>query len=118
MIARVWRGWTRQDDASAYEQVFASSVLPHLQTIDGYHGAYLMRRDDHDEVEFVAITLFGSMDAIRAFTGDDHEAAVVSPEARRALTRFGGHVTHYTVVTSPKLADTSDPSPVTGATSP
>jgi heme-degrading monooxygenase HmoA len=113
MIARVWRGWARRDDAPTYERIFANSVLPHLQATNGYIGAYLMRRDDQDDVAFVAVTLFESVDAIRAFAGQDYEAAVVSPEARRALARFEDRVTHYTVVSGPDHARAVDPSGIT-----
>jgi heme-degrading monooxygenase HmoA len=98
MIVRLWRGWALRADAEAYETVFRTTVRPHLQGINGYIDGHLLRREHDDEVEFLAITFFDSLDSVRMFTGPDYEAAVVSTEARRALSRFDERVTHYTVV--------------------
>jgi heme-degrading monooxygenase HmoA len=100
VIARVWRGWARPEDADVYEEHFRGAVLPHLAEVSGYRGARLLRRSDGVEVAFVAVTFFESVDAIRAFAGPDLEAAVVEPEARRALSRFDGRCEHYVVTAS------------------
>jgi heme-degrading monooxygenase HmoA len=97
MIARLWKGWTSPGDADAYERVFRSEVLPELQGVDGYRGAYLLRRALPDGVEFAALTLFESLEAVRAFAGDDYEVAVISPAARRVLTRFDRTSQHFEV---------------------
>ena len=47
---------------------------------------------------FTSITYFVSMDAVRAFAGDDYEQAVVEDAARRALIRWDDWVTHHNVV--------------------
>jgi heme-degrading monooxygenase HmoA len=67
MIARLWKGQTTSDDADAYEQVFRSEVVTELQGVPGYRGAYLLRRGLPDGVEFAALTLFDSLEAVRAF---------------------------------------------------
>jgi heme-degrading monooxygenase HmoA len=97
MIARLWRGWAFRADAETYETVFRTTVQPHLQGINGYIHGHLLRREQDDEVEFLAITFFDSLDSVRMFAGLDHEDAVVSTEARRTLSRFDGRVTHYAV---------------------
>jgi hypothetical protein len=66
-----------------------------------YRGAFLLRRDDGGEVEFVTITRFDSMDAVRAFAGDDEAASVVLPEAEALLTRFDARSYHYETVIEP-----------------
>ena len=73
MIARIWRGWTTPDNADAYQQIVSAQVLPEIagRNLDGYHGAYLLRREIRDKVEFSTIMLFDSIDDIRAFTGED-----------------------------------------------
>jgi len=40
---------------------------------------------------------FDSIDAIRAFAGEDYEVAVVPPKARELLKRFDGRSQHYEV---------------------
>jgi hypothetical protein len=72
-------------------------VLPGLQRIDGYRGGYVMRRDLGDEVEFVVVNLFASLDAVKAFAGPDYEQAVFEPEARRLLSRLEPRALHYEV---------------------
>ena len=76
-------------------------MLPGIHRVDGYLGAYLLRDDGPDEVEFVTITLFDSLDAVREFAGDDFEVAVVPPEARRLLSRFDERSRHYETLAEP-----------------
>jgi heme-degrading monooxygenase HmoA len=104
MIARIWHGWTIPGNADAYEALLRSEVLPGIDRIDGYRGAYVLRTeaDDGARVEFVTVTLWETMDAIRAFAGDDFERAVVPPEARRLLERFDERSRHYEVRAEPR----------------
>jgi heme-degrading monooxygenase HmoA len=97
MIARLWHGWTSRQNADTYEALLRTKVLPGIHRVDGYRGAYLLRRDDGAEVAFVTITLFESMEAVRAFAGRDHERAVIEPEARKLLARFDERSVHYEV---------------------
>ena len=101
MIARLWHGWTAPASAEKYETLLKTKVLPGIHRVSGYRGAYLLRRNDGDGVEFVTITLFESMDAVRAFAGSDHEVAVIEPEARKLLSRFDERSTHYEIILAP-----------------
>jgi heme-degrading monooxygenase HmoA len=104
MIARIWRGWTTEDNADAYQEVVATKVLPEIaaRRLDGYHGAYLLRRTlDGGEVEFSTIMLFDSLDNVKAFTGEDYEVAHVPPEARSVLARFDERSAHYETLLGP-----------------
>jgi heme-degrading monooxygenase HmoA len=102
MIARLWHGWTTRENACAYEQLLQTKVLPGIHRVAGYQGAYLMRRDVEEGVEFVTLTLFDSMEAVRAFAGADYPVAVVPPEARKLLARFDARSAHYETVTEPE----------------
>jgi heme-degrading monooxygenase HmoA len=97
VIGRIWHGWAAPENAHAYEQLLRSEVLPGIQRIDGYRGAQLFRREAGDEVEFVTITFFDSLDAVRAFAGEDYEVAVVPPEAQRLLSHYDARSAHYEV---------------------
>src|SRR5262245_28794240 len=98
MISRLWHGWTRPgDDADRYEELLRNTILPGIRRVPGYRGAYLMRRDDSGETEFVTLTLFDSMEAVRAFAGEDYARAVIHREARPLLTRFDERSAHYSV---------------------
>lgn len=97
MIARVWRGWTTTANADSYATYYEQEVIPNLYRIEGFLGAQLLRRPGDDEVEFVSITRFVSLAAVRAFAGDAYEVAVVTPHAQQLLSRFDPHCLHYTI---------------------
>jgi heme-degrading monooxygenase HmoA len=97
MIARVWHGWTSAPNADAYERLLKKKILPGIHRVDGYRGSYLLRRPRGDETEFVTITFFESLDAVRDFAGSDYELAVVPREAQELLTRFDARSAHYDI---------------------
>jgi heme-degrading monooxygenase HmoA len=103
VIIRYWRGWATRENADAYQRIVTDEVLPHIAGLglDGYHGAYLMRRDVGDEVEFATITMFDSLDDVRAFAGEDYERAFVPERARTVLARFDERCAHYETLLSP-----------------
>jgi heme-degrading monooxygenase HmoA len=90
MIGRVWKGWATAENAGAYEELFRERILPGLRDIDGFVGAYVLRRDSGDEVEITTLTLFGSMEAIRAFAGEDPTKAHARGEASPLPVRGDG----------------------------
>ncbi|HEY3620324.1 MAG TPA: antibiotic biosynthesis monooxygenase [Candidatus Sulfotelmatobacter sp.] len=98
MISRLWHGWTTRENAAAYENLLRREVLPGIHRVQGFQGAQLLRRDVEKEVEFVTITRFESMRAVKEFAGEDYEAAVVPPEARKILSRFDERSAHYETV--------------------
>src|SRR4051812_46552046 len=81
MIERVWRGTVREANADAYEGFLRDKLLPGAHAIGGYLGARVLRRRLGDEWEFMTITHFASLESIRAFAGDDLDAAHIAPEA-------------------------------------
>lgn len=97
-MARIWRGWARAEDADRYESLFRNEVLPHVtQGVRGYRGTELLRRAVGHEVAFTTIFYFDSMEAIRAFAGDDVDRAVVPAAVQDLLIRFDETVTHHEV---------------------
>lgn len=99
MISRIWRGWTTPANADTYEALLKTEIFPGIQNrhIAGYRGIQLLRRELGDEVEFVTIMWFDSLDAVRAFAGEEYEIAVVPPKARAVLARFDARSQHYDV---------------------
>lgn len=97
MIARIWRATASGANAMTYHRHFATNVVAHLKTIAGYEGASLLRREADGGVEFLAVTLWGSVDSIRAFAGADPAVAVVDPDARAMLMTFDSNVHNYEV---------------------
>ena len=100
MIARLWRGWTSIENAEAYEKLLREQVLPGLRQIDGYRGGYILRQESNDEVEFVVMNLFESLEAVRAFAGPDYTVPVFDPEARQLLSKVEPLARHYEVKTT------------------
>ncbi len=99
MISRIWHGWTTPTNAETYETLLKSEIFTSIQDrqIEGYRGIQLLRRTLDDEVEFVTIMWFDTLEAVQAFAGDDYEAAVVPPKARALLSRFDAYSQHYEV---------------------
>jgi antibiotic biosynthesis monooxygenase (ABM) superfamily enzyme len=99
MISRVWHGWTRPANADAYEALLKTEIFVGIQhrQIAGYRGIHLFRRSLGAEVEFITVMWFDSLEAVRAFAGEDYEVAVVLPEARALLSRFDARSLHYEV---------------------
>ena len=77
MIARHWKGLARADRAAEYEAHLRDETFPSLARIGGFVDASMLRRDHVGGVEFLIVTRWKSIDAIRQFAGDDPEAAVV-----------------------------------------
>jgi heme-degrading monooxygenase HmoA len=108
MISRVWHGWTKPENADGYENLLREEVLPGIHRVKGFKGAQVLRRErpdggdsdakDRGEVEFVVITFFDSLEAVKEFAGEDCEVAVIEPEARKLLSRFDARSAHYETV--------------------
>jgi hypothetical protein len=99
VISRIWHGWTSPGNADAYEALLKSEIFVGIRDrqIAGFRGIQLFRRDLGTEVEFVTVMWFDSLDAVRAFAGEDYEVAVVPPKARALLARFDARSQHYAV---------------------
>lgn len=98
MIVRAWRGRAAAANPQAYAAHFRTRVLPELRHIEGFLGASLLRAPHPGGVEFLVLSRWRSIDAIRAFAGAEISRAVVEPGAVAALVDFDATVTHYEVV--------------------
>jgi heme-degrading monooxygenase HmoA len=99
MIIREWRGRASSSKANAYPEHFRTKVLPELFHTTGFLGAHLgRRRVDDGVIEFLVLTRWRSMDAVRGFAGSDVAKAVVEPGAVAALVDFDASVQHYEVL--------------------
>ena len=97
MIVRSWRGWASPEKAHAYEAHFRQNVLRELKAVPGFLGASLLKEQQATRVEFLVLTRWSSLDAVKGFAGADYHRAVVEPEAVAALTDFEHTVQHYTL---------------------
>lgn len=98
MIARLWRGVVAPEDADAYARyIFRTGVTDYTST-PGNRAVYMLRRPTGEGSEFVLVSLWDSMDNVRAFAGEDVERAVFYPEDDRFLVERDLRVRHYEVV--------------------
>lgn len=99
MVKRIWHGYTTRANADAYEHLLKNEVLPGIaaKNIDGYRSVEVLRRTLGDEVEFITMMSFDSLDAIKDLIGEDYETAYVPPAARAVLARFDERSSHYEV---------------------
>ena len=99
MICRVWHGWTKPLNADAYERLLKEEIFEGIarRKIDGYRGIQLLRQDQEMEIEFVTMMWFTSLEAVRAFAGDDITRAVVPAKAQALLSRYDDRSAHYDV---------------------
>lgn len=101
MIARLWHGWTSPGNADQYERLLREDVFPSIMArgIAGLHGISLLRRENGNEVEFVTVMRFSSMDDVVAFAGTDPSKAYVPPAARALLSHFDARSAHFEIRT-------------------
>jgi antibiotic biosynthesis monooxygenase (ABM) superfamily enzyme len=95
MITRMWRGWTAATNADAYERFLLDELFPAMRDIAGFRGADVLRRPEGDEVAFVTLTRFESLEAVRAFAGEDYEVPVLEPQALALLARYHERAEHF-----------------------
>jgi hypothetical protein len=97
MIARIWRGVVRREDADEYAHYIRDTGFTAYGATAGNRGAWMLRRDDGDRTEFLTFSLWDSLDA------DDIETAVYYPEDERYLIERDATVKHY------EVADRAEP---------
>lgn len=99
MIGRFWHGYTVPQNADTYENLLKEEIFIGIRerNIQGFQEIQLFRRELGNEVEFITVMWFDSIESVRVFAGEDYEAAVVPPKARALLSRFDERSQHYEV---------------------
>ncbi|CAA9468121.1 MAG: hypothetical protein AVDCRST_MAG12-511 [uncultured Rubrobacteraceae bacterium] len=98
MIARTWRGAVREDHADAYAEYMQATGVAGYAGTPGNRGVYMLRRDLGDRCEFLMFSLWDSLEAVKAFAGEDYEKAVFYPEDDRYLVERDEASSHFEVV--------------------
>lgn len=101
-IKRIWHGWTTHANAESYRQVLEREVRPGIEAknIPGFRGLELLSRDIGDEVEFMTVMTFDSLQDVVRFQGENYERAYVPDAARAVLSRWDEVCEHYELVQS------------------
>ena len=97
MIARIWAATARRDGIDGYVAHLREKTFPHLASIDGHRGAYVLTHPSNEIVDVSVITLWDSVEAIARFSGGDPEVAVVPREAQAFLNSWELRAVHWDV---------------------
>lgn len=103
MICRMWKGFTTPANAPAYERYLREELFPRLQATiadKGYLGFHILRRDVGEEIEFMTLVWFTSLEAIKAFSGEGFERAVLTDTAKSLVAHWEEFATHHELVDS------------------
>jgi heme-degrading monooxygenase HmoA len=98
MISRHWKGIVKRGCAEAYIAHLERETFPSLRRLAGFVDASILRRETHEGTEFRVVTVWQSLDAIRAFAGHDLGAAVVPDAAQTLMASYDRFVVHYEIV--------------------
>jgi len=98
MISRNWRGTARIEEAENYVTHLRTETFPQLAQIPGFLTVSILRRATDDGIEFLIVTTWESLEAIRQFAGESAELAVVPPAVQAMMVSFDKEVIHYEVV--------------------
>ena len=99
-VKRIWHGWTTPENADQYQELLHKNIFPGIEAkeIEGYHCVELFRRDLEDEVEFVTIMTFDSLEDVIGLQGKDYEKCYVPEPAQKVLKRWDQVATHYEAI--------------------
>jgi len=99
-IKRIWHGWTTPENADKYQDLLHNEVFPGIEAkkIPGYQSIELLRRDLGEEVEFVTIMTFDSLQNVIDFQGEDYTRCYVPDVAKLVLKRWDLLSQHYEAI--------------------
>lgn len=98
MIARHWRGLAKAAFADAYVEHLRSETFPAIAKLSGFVSASILRRPVAQGVEFLVVTQWASLESIRAFAGQNEEAAVVPTAVQDMMIEYDLAARHFEVV--------------------
>jgi antibiotic biosynthesis monooxygenase (ABM) superfamily enzyme len=98
MTSRHWKGIAKPGRAGDYIRHLRTDTFPHLATLPGFLGGSILQRAVANGTEFQIVTRWTSLDAIKAFAGEDVQVAVVPPVVQELLVSYEPDVVHYDIV--------------------
>lgn len=98
MITRVWRGKASAGAAKRYEEFLKRTAYPDYGGVEGNAGWILLRRDLPDCVEFMFVSFWDSMDAVRRYAGGDADQPKYYAEDKAALVELPDRADNFEVV--------------------
>jgi len=97
MVSRHWKGIAKPGKADEYVHHLETDTFPELAAIPGFIRASILQRAVEAGTEFQIVTVWKSLDAVKAFAGANAEVAVVPPVVQRLMVSYDSTVVHYDV---------------------
>lgn len=99
-IRRIWHGWTTPENADLYQELLHREIFPGIEAkdIEGYRSVELFRLDLEDEVEFMTIMTFDSIQNVKDLQGSDYTRSYVPDAAKKLLKRWDKTAAHFTAI--------------------
>jgi len=94
----MWHGRVKHDNAEAYRLFLIGRAIPDYESVDGNLSVKILERHEDDSTHFITMTSWESLEAIKAFAGEEAEKAKYYPEDDGFLLEFEPSVVHYEVV--------------------
>jgi hypothetical protein len=96
-VIRMWRGWTTIENADIYENLLVNDIFPEVRKkeVKGLEKVNISIQKNEQEVEFLLILQFDSLDAVKTFAGENYEIAYIPDKAQRVLSRYESTAQHY-----------------------
>jgi heme-degrading monooxygenase HmoA len=98
MIARMWHGRVPTSKAKAYREFLIARAIPDYRSVEGNLNVHILERTEGDITHFITLTFWKNLEVIKAFAGEDVEAAKYYAEDNDFLLEFEPRVVHYEVV--------------------
>jgi len=100
MIARIWHGITPIEKADEYTEHQNKTGIADYQSTEGNRGVYVLRRIEGEQVHFLVLSFWDSVESVKKFAGEDYEKARYYPDDVKYLLEFPEKVKHYEVIVS------------------
>ena len=96
-IIRTWKGWTTLENAKKYEDLLKNEIFPAVKKkgVAGLEKVSIFTKKQNEEVEFLLILQFDSLDSVKEFAGDNYEIAYIPENAKQVLLRYDKTAQHY-----------------------
>ncbi|MGZ3514162.1 MAG: antibiotic biosynthesis monooxygenase family protein [Thermodesulfobacteriota bacterium] len=97
-ISRHWKGVAKPEEADHYIHHLQNETFPELARIEGFIEASILKRPIGEGTEFLIVTTWQSIEAIRNFAGESATTAVVPPPVQLMMVEYDREVAHYEIV--------------------
>ena len=96
-VARIWHGRTPLARAEEYRQYLFDAGVRKIASIPGNRGVQLLVRKGESEAEFMVVSYWDSIDAIKGYAGPTYENAHDLPRDAEFLIEKENKVRHFEI---------------------